>query len=179
MQNQEESMGRVGAVLFLSMACVASASAAEFPARKAGLWEVKTTTSTGHSVQIQQCVDAKTDEAMQANVGAAPQRDCSKRDVQKSGATITIDSVCTTAGKTRTSHMVITGSFDSDYTMVITSQSDALPAPRTTTMSAKWLGPCAADQKPGDMIMPNGMKMNLQNMQKGMVPPGAPGVPPH
>ena len=31
-------------------------------------------------------------------------------------------------------------------------------------MNAKWLGPCAADQKPGDMIMPNGMKLNIQNL---------------
>jgi hypothetical protein len=98
--------------------------------------------------------------------------------VQKSGDTTTIDSVCTVAGKTLTAHVVITGSFDSGYTMVITSQSDALPAPRTTTMSAKWLGPCAADQKPGDMIMPNGMKMNLLDMQKSMGQPGAAGAPP-
>jgi len=172
-------MGRVGTALLLVVAGVVSVSAAELPTRKAGLWEIKTTASAGRSIQIQQCVDAKTDQAMQAHVGsAAAQRDCSKRDVQKSGATTTIDSVCTVAGKTLTAHMVITGSFDSDYTMVITSQSDALPAPRTTTMSAKWLGPCAADQKPGDMIMPNGMKMNLLDMQKGMGQPGGAGAPP-
>jgi hypothetical protein len=44
------------------------------------------------------------------------------------------------------------------------------------TMAAKWLGPCAADQKPGDMIMGNGMKMNILEMQKripsqGVLPP--------
>jgi hypothetical protein len=171
-------MGRVGAALFLLVASAVSISAAELPARKAGLWDIKTTASAGRSVQIQQCVDAKTDQAMQAHVGSMPQRDCSKRDVQKSGATTTIDSVCTVAGKTLTAHVVITGNFDSDYTMVITSQSDAQPAQRTTTMSAKWLGPCAADQKPGDMIMPNGMKMNLLDMQKGMGQPGAAGAPP-
>ena len=32
------------------------------------------------------------------------------------------------------------------------------------TIAAKWLGPCAADQKPGDMIMSNGMKINIRNM---------------
>jgi hypothetical protein len=75
--------------------------------------------------------------------------------------------------------VVITGSFDTDYTMVITSQGEAVSAPRTTTMSAKWLGPCAADQKPGDVIMPNGMKMNLLDMQKGIGQPGAAAPPPH
>jgi Protein of unknown function (DUF3617) len=171
-------MGRLGVGWFLVVASAMSISAAELPTRKAGLWEIKTTATAGRAVQIQQCVDAKTDQAMQAHVGSMPQRDCSKRDVQKSGATTTIDSVCTVAGRTLISHVVITGSFDSDYTMVITSQSDAAPAQRTTTMSAKWLGPCAADQKPGDMIMPNGMKMNLLDMQKGMGQPGAAGAPP-
>ena len=90
------------------------------------------------------------------------QQGCSKRDVQKSAVSTTIDSTCTVGGKTLTSHAVITGSFDSAYTMTVTSQSEGLPAvSRTVTMAAKWIGPCAADQKPGDMIMANGMKINI------------------
>ena len=170
-------MGRIGAALCLFVIGAAAASAAELPARKAGLWEVKTTTADGRSVSIQQCTDAQTDQAMQSSVGAANQRNCAKRDVQKSGDTMTIDSVCTTGGKTRTAHVVITGSFDSGYTMTITSQGEGASAARTTSMAAKWLGPCAADQKPGDMIMANGMKMNILDMQKGIRPPRAPGAP--
>ena len=30
------------------------------------------------------------------------------------------------------------------------------------TQEAKWAGACPADMKPGDMIGPNGMKMNLK-----------------
>ena len=33
-------------------------------------------------------------------------------------------------------------------------------------------GACKADQKPGDIIMANGMKMNVNDMQKGMPPAG-------
>jgi hypothetical protein len=118
---------------------------------------------------------------MQTRAGTAPHGDCSKHDVQKSATTTTIDAVCTVAGKTRTTHIVIAGSFDSAYTMTVTGQTEGQPAGAPATLSAKWLGPCTADQKPGDMIMPNGMKMNIQsmqNMQKGMVPPGAAGAPP-
>ena len=170
-------MGRIGAALFLLLVCVVSASTAELPTRKAGLWEI-TTGSSGHSVKMQQCIDAKTDQAMQARAGAAPQGDCSKLDRQKSGATTTIDSVCTIAGKTMAFHIVITGSFDSEYTATMTSQGEGQPTGPTATMNAKWLGPCAADQKPGDMIMPNGMKINILNIQKGMGLPGAAGAPP-
>jgi hypothetical protein len=41
------------------------------------------------------------------------------------------------------------------------------------TLTAKWLGLCAADQGPGDMITPKGMKANILNLQKRGVP-GAP-----
>jgi hypothetical protein len=71
--------------------------------------------------------------------------------------------------------VVITGSFDSEYTMTVTGHADGEPDRPAVTMSAKWLGPCAADQRPGDMIMPNGMKMNIQNMPA--LPKGA-GAPP-
>jgi hypothetical protein len=35
-----------------------------------------------------------------------------------------------------------------------------------SVMEAKWIGPCKADQKPGDMVMSNGMKMNVLDMMK-------------
>jgi hypothetical protein len=165
-------MARICAVLIVVLFAT-SALAAELPARKAGLWEI-TTNVGGRSMQMQHCIDASTDQAMQSRGGAAGGSDCSKRDVQRSGSTTTVDSVCTVAGKAVTSHMVITGSFDSEYTMNITSQkADAPGGPSTITMRAKWLGPCAADQRPGDMIMANGMKMNILNLPKGSGPPGA------
>ena len=34
------------------------------------------------------------------------------------------------------------------------------------TMEARWTGPCTAGQKPGDIIMGNGMKMNVRDLQK-------------
>jgi hypothetical protein len=44
-------------------------------------------------------------------------------------------------------------------------------------IEAKWLGACKADQKPGDIIMANGMKMNVTDMQRGGAG-GPPGLPP-
>ena len=150
------------------------ALSAELPARKPGLWEIETTLPSPKFPKqvIRQCVDAATDQMMQSRAGVNSQRNCSKRDLQKSAGSITIDSTCTVAGKTRTSHVVITGSFDSSYTMTVASQSEGAPDSRTITIAAKWIGPCAADQKPGDMIMANGMKMNIMDAQKFGAPPG-------
>jgi hypothetical protein len=169
-------MNRSALVFLLVLMCAAPALAApDFPTRKAGLWQITTNTPSGQAITMKECVDAQTDQAMQAHFASSPQRSCSKRDVQKSGDTTTIDSVCTIGGRTVTNHMIVNGSFDSGYTMTITMQTQGLPAPRTTTMSAKWLGPCAAGQRPGDIIMPNGKTINILELQRGM--PGAPGAP--
>ena len=166
------------AVLFLAAAL--PALAAELPNRKAGLWEIKTSfeNRNGAGLTVVQCIDTSTDQMMQSSSGPLAQAACSRRDVQKSGDTVTIDSTCTLGGKTAKSHTVITGSFESAYKMTVTSESDALPGGNMTlTMAARWLGPCAADQKPGDMIMGNGLKMNILEMQKRAPSQGVP-LPP-
>jgi hypothetical protein len=94
--------------------------------------------------------------------------------VQNAGGVITIDSVCKFGTATTTSHAVVTGKFDSGYTVDVTSTRaggapvSGMPASGSTHMKleAKWLGACAAGQKPGDMMMGNGMKMNVLELQK-------------
>jgi Protein of unknown function (DUF3617) len=137
---------------------IASALAAELPARKAGLWEI--TIAGPHSMKVRQCSDAPSDQAM-AQAGIGLPGDCAKRDVQESGNTITIDSVCRSAGKTTTSHIVITGSLDSKYSMTVTSHAPGMSVRGPMALYAEWLGPCRADQKPGDVIMPDGTTVNL------------------
>jgi hypothetical protein len=58
--------------------------------------------------------------------------------------------------------------------MTVASKSDA--GPINMTITAKWLGPCEAGQKPGDLILPGGMKINLRDMQNRVGTPG--GAPP-
>jgi hypothetical protein len=170
--------------------CIATAAvaAAELPTRKAGLWDVRMVFE-GRSLPprtMQQCVDAQSDKLMNSNVGGGnPAEKCSKRDIQRSAGKLTMDSVCKFGDATTTSHAVVTGSFDSAYTMHVTStRAGGRPMPGTKpgqatemTIEAKWLGPCKPGQKPGDVMMPNGMKMNvLDHSMSGM--PGLPGRKP-
>jgi Protein of unknown function (DUF3617) len=155
-------------------------SAAELPSRKPGLWQVKTSieSSNAPSRVIQQCIDAATDQMLQSSAGPFAPAACPERDVQRSENSITIDSICTVGGKTATAHSVITGSFDSAYTMTVTSQSPDIPGGKMVmTMEAKWLGPCTEDQKPGDVVLGNGVKINIPEMQKRNTSPGIP-LPP-
>ncbi len=163
-------MRGIGAVAFLILAGAMPALAAEVPSRKAGLWEIKTSLENrgGAGMTVQQCIDAATDQVMMSSAGPLAQAVCPRRDVQRSGDTITIDSACTFMDKTATTHAVITGSLDSAYTMKVTTQSDAMVGGEMAmTMTGKWLGPCASDQKPGDLIMGGGaIKLNILEMQK-------------
>jgi Protein of unknown function (DUF3617) len=170
-------MRLIAAASIMVLICTVPAPAAELPSRKPGLWQVKTSigSSNGAARVIQQCIDATTDQMMQSSAGPFAPAVCPGRDVQQSENSITIDSTCAIGGKPATAHAVVTGSFDSAYTMTVTSQSSDIPDGKMImTIDAKWLGRCAADQKPGDIIMSNGMKINVPEMQKRSTSPDLP-----
>ena len=172
-------MLRLCAAVLPVIICAVPAQALDFPARKAGLWEMKMSMEGGAmpATVMQHCVDAATDRQMQQMGANMRTENCSRQDVRRSGSTITIDSVCRLGDVTTTSQGTVTGSFDSGYTMKMTSKRaggppvPGMPAETRMTIEAKWTGACKSDQKPGDVIMPNGMKMNVGDLQKGM-PPG-------
>ena len=154
------------------------AFALDFPARKPGLWEIQTQTgeATGKGASpgggthtMQQCIDAATDKAMR-DMGQGMGKDMgSKQELRTDGGKLVMDSVCKIGNTVATSHAVISGDFNTAYRME--SKSTYSPplmgrAEGTSAMEARWVGPCKADQKPGDMVMPNGMKMNVLDMMK-------------
>jgi len=169
----------------LSVLAIAPAAALDLPARKAGLWEVKMAFE-GRNLPpqvMQQCIDAATDKMMSAFGGNMRQDMCSKQDVQKVGNTLVVDSVCQFGGTTMTSHAVVSGDFNSSYTVKVSSTRTGGPAipgapadgKSNMTIEAKWLSACKSDQKPGDMIMADGRKINIVDMQN-MLPPNMRGA---
>jgi Protein of unknown function (DUF3617) len=148
------------------------AGAVELPVRKAGLWEMKVVRAGAPTPEttMQHCTDETTDKEMGSSFSPASKDTCSKQDIQKTATGYVTDSVCTVAGMTITSHSEIIGDFNSAYTVKATSHSQggpaAVPRDSTTTIEAKWLGACKSDQKPGDIMMPGGIKMNIRDMQK-------------
>jgi hypothetical protein len=154
------------------------AGAAEVPVRKAGLWEMKVirTGSPLPEMTMQHCTDATADKEMSTGLGPAARDVCSRNEIQKTATGYIADSVCNIAGASIASHSEITGDFNSAYTVKSTAHTERGPAmlPRdtTTTIEAKWLGACKPDQKPGDIVMPGGFKLNAKDaeMLKGLAP---------
>jgi hypothetical protein len=156
-----------------------SASAAELPVRKAGLWELKMvrTGSPMPEMSMQHCTDETTDKEMNGMVSPMAKQICSKQDVQKTATGYVADSVCSVAGLSVTSHSEIVGDFNSAYLVTTTSHTERCGNTNlrdlTTKIEAKWLGACKADQKPGDIVMPGGgFKLNIKDADKlkGLLP---------
>jgi hypothetical protein len=161
----------------LALLPTAGARADDLPTRKAGLWEIKIV-KTGSSLPdmtMQHCTDETTDKDMNNTVSPMAKQVCSKQDVKKTATGYVSDSVCSVAGMTMTTHAEVVGDFNSGYTVTSNSHSEGGPAALrdvSTKIEAKWLGACKPDQKPGDIVMPGGFKMNVKDAEKlkGLLP---------
>ncbi len=171
-------MSRRLALAACTLVLAAPALAFDMPPRKPGLWEMKMTlASRGNMSQtIQHCVDAATDKLLNSNFGAMAKENCPKQDVTKTATGMIVDSVCTIGNRHTTSHAVFNGDFDKAYTVNVTTTvagGEAKPGTsagqvNTMTIEARWAGACKPGQKPGDMIMPGGQKVNVLEMLPAM-----------
>ena len=155
----------------LAFACAPTlASAVDYPTRKAGLWEMTMTMTSGRTMTMSQCTDPSIDKDMIANANPSMQQMCTRSELQKTATGYASDSTCKFGAVTTTSHTEVSGDFNAAYTVNVTSHNSGgpagMPADTNMTMAAKWVGPCKADQTPGDILMPGGMKMNVRDMQK-------------
>ena len=152
------------------------AHSAELPLRKTGLWEMKLARAglSLPEMTMQHCTDETTDKDM-ATASSPCQANLLQARYPQTATGYVTDSVCSVAGVSVTSHSEITGDFNSAYTVNHRAQRHGpgrLPHDAVTTIEAKWLGACKPDQKPGDIVMPGGFKLNVKDAEKlkGLVP---------
>lgn len=167
------TMPRLSILLLVSalFAGTAAADSLQLPLRKAGLWDIQMQHEGNKlpNMSISQCTSEAVDREFTSEFAPAAKQTCEKTDIQKTATGYVSDSVCSVAGATIKSHAETTGDFNSAYTVKVTTHSEGgrLGTRDTAmTLTAKWIGECKPGQKPGDVIMPGGFKMNLQDMQK-------------
>jgi hypothetical protein len=163
-------MSRSSVLLIGAVFCL-SALAFDFPKRKSGLWEIETlpVEHDGAGPKAQMCIDQKSDDALNEIGTGMAKKMCSKSNIRREGSTIVSDSVCKYGESTITTHSVITGQFDSAYKVETRSSYDPPMngmKEGAAVIQARWMGPCKPDQKPGDMILPNGVKVNVHDRPK-------------
>jgi hypothetical protein len=166
-------MNRHISLLVLAGFAATPAFGFELPPHKPGLWEMSVAQGGGNApaFAMQRCTDASTDQFITALAGGLASEACFKHDVRTVGDKIVMDSTCKTGSVTSVAHAEITGSFERAYTMTVSARQQGAAAgsppagERRMTVDAKWLGPCEAGQKPGDLILPGGFKMNVRNIK--------------
>jgi hypothetical protein len=172
---------RAGAAGLCAATVVAAGAAladpVEMPTRKPGLWEIKVNAGGQMpAMTMQQCTDATTDKDMATTFSPMAKEMCARQDIQKTATGLAIESTCNVGGMTSVSHTEISGDFNSAYTVKVTAKHSGgpagMPAETSTTMEAKWAGPCKATQKAGDIVMPGGVTINIKDMQalRAMMP---------
>ena len=172
----------------LSLTCLLSSTVVladdSLPHRRPGLWEVTmqmpdmpSMPGGGGGLNSSECIDEKTDEAMQKKAMSGGERGgetCRQTSLKRSGNTVDIVADCTGAeGK---SHVVshYTGDMQGSYAgeSVITFDPPRHGRKEMRMgMQAKYAGACPADMKPGD-IRTGGMTMSPS--QPGGAIPGMP-----
>jgi hypothetical protein len=150
------------------------------PSRKAGLWEQTMNSEKMHQT-VSMCIDTALDQKMKVWGSQSGKSNCSEEKIsQHLGGGYEFHAVCAMGESgTITSDGQATGDFGSHYTVALTSTTSGSPMAQANgvhkmSIDAVWKGPCPADMKPGDMMLPGGMKFNVADAMAGAAAGGRP-----
>lgn len=156
-------MSRVRPVFLLGLLAVAAAApAAEVAWRKAGLWEVnlrQEDQSIMRAVRVQQCSAPAAEPAVLLSI-VPGQEQCAPPVVQRNGDSVDIRTECRVHEAKLSAHFIMSGDFEARYQGRFSVASAGAPRP-AMIFSATWLGPCREGMKPGDMVLSNGITVNV------------------
>jgi hypothetical protein len=150
------------ASIFAVAACIAvTAASADTPVphQKLGLWQTSMK-MMGQDFSSQSCIDAATEAQMNAFSSQLRSKNCKSSQITHNpDGSWTSTSTCEfSPGKVHTTTATITGDFNSKFNVVMHADT---PGQKDTTMTSTYLGACKPGMKGGDVIMSNGMKMNV------------------
>jgi hypothetical protein len=162
------------AALGCALALAAShAVAVDFPTLKAGLWESQVTPEgTAQKVPAtKMCMDAALQKEMvDAGMGTMKEL-CAKNEIRREGNKIYGTAECKFGeSTTMKSTSVTTFAGDTAYRTEVKASYDppmAGKAAGNTLIEAKWTGPCPAGMQAGDVVLPDGRKINMRAMKGG------------
>ncbi len=158
-------------LLAAGVALVNTAQALDLPKRKSGLWEMTMIgdQTNGQPQTVTTCVEQKTDTGLTSSFGGKIPKNCKQPTLKKSAGSFIITSACKFTDSNVTTVAILSGDTNSAYKIDRTSTYTPPNKGRKESkqsITAKWLSPCKANQRPGDMIMPDGAKINIRDIQK-------------
>jgi hypothetical protein len=150
----------------------ASAAAIDLPTMKPGLWESSVTRegSPQKMGATKMCMDAAVQKEMMDMGMGTMKSMCSKNDIRRDGNKVYGNAECKFGEATMKSTSVTTFTSDTAYHTEVKSTTEppmqGMPS-GTTIIDAKWSGACPAGMQAGDVVLPNGQKVNMRSMGGG------------
>jgi hypothetical protein len=160
-------------LLALLAACTAllspDANATDVPKHKPGLWEIKTGSANRASsdLPLRFCVGEDGGDLLSL-MRNQPSQGCGDANVETGKNRLRLHIECRFKEVSVTTDGFFEGAFDAAYKGRI---SYTVESPRgrnefSITQEARWLGPCEAGQKPGDVIMPNKERLHADEIMR-------------
>lgn len=147
-------------------------AASDFPTLKSGQWEMTTTSSNApaNPRKTVVCLDASTQKSLLDMSQGLQKEMCKKMDMRRDGTRYVTESECRIGESTIRSRGVMTMISDTAYRTEATATFDPPLAKdireSKTVVDGKFVGACRDGLQPGDMLLPNGQKISLQQMQQ-------------
>ena len=146
---------RLKLVMAVSLLGLAASSWADaLPTRANGLWELHVKEAGQSPVVVRQCTATSVDAAGVLMV--VPSGEVCNRQVKRSKGAWDVQLKCDTHGQKIQTTVSLQGDFKTQYS----GRFNSADLKRSGEFSGKWLGVCEAKQKPGDMVLPNGVTIN-------------------
>ncbi|WP_460480062.1 DUF3617 domain-containing protein [Comamonas humi] len=150
------------------------AAAQPMPARKPGLWEVAIAGGQGAAsrpVTVQQCTDRASDAQVLLSI-VPGQEHCDAPTVHRQGRRYRIENQCAVHGRRLNLQMELSGDLGARYEgsyEVLPERTAGGPPAEARRFEARWLGECRAGMQPGDMVLPNGITVQVLKQPHGSV----------
>ena len=156
--------------------------AQNLPTRKPGLWALTVMDIGEHAgaarpATVKQCTSRVDDAQLLLSV-APGQENCEQPKVRRTREGYRIDTACSVHDVPVRSRFELSGNlqqrYEGHYEVQYGPQGSPGSRPRVEArrFAGQWLGACPADMKPGDLVLPNGVKVNgLARTPDGPPPP--------
>jgi hypothetical protein len=149
-----------------------SASAADYPKLRPGLWEMTTSTTRAPDAKSRStlCLDASIQQDMIRMSSGMMAGLCSKSDLKATGNTFVGEAECNLGGSTMRSKSVMTMHGDTSYRTEAHATFDPPlggQSQSSTVIEGRHVGACKPGQQPGDLTTPAGQTINIRNVMSG------------
>ena len=144
-----------------------AATPVDVPPLRAGLWEATTVSASGPQPRpavTRMCLDKHTQRNVLDQLALAAPRMCARYQYGMRSGRFVTDSSCTLGASTIEGRTETTFLRDTAYHMEVVGRVG--PAGRAGQMQkavidGRHVGTCPAGMKPGDMVLPNGLTLNV------------------